>query len=128
VILLPFEKRWTTAALEAFAPPEGPGLAPRPGEVDYLGTYLRILEASNHGARLAMRFAAFMTGLSPVWLGGRLSTLAGLPVAERSRLVTRLLGLGFAPLAELATLLKLCACCALFSTPSVRERSGYDRR
>ena len=126
--LFAFETRWTAAALEAFAPPGGPGLSPEPGEVDYLRVHLKLLEASNHGARAVLRLAGVLAGLSPLWLAGRPTTLDRLPAAERADLMGRFLGVRFAPAAELAALLKLSASNAFLGTPSVRRRSGYDLR
>ena len=126
MLILPFERHWAAAVLEGFAPPGGEGLAPAPGEVDYLGVHLRLLAATPPTARLGLRFAVMLAALSPLWLFKRGSTLAGLPPAERAAFLGRLLRMR-GPVGELTTLLKLCASIALLGKSSVRERSGYDR-
>src|SRR5271169_71192 len=102
--LFPFERRWAVAVLEGFAPPGGPGLAPRPGEADFLGTHLRIYEASGRGGRLALRMAVFVTALSPLWLFERVATFAGLPPEGRAVFLSRLLKMR-GPVGELANVM-----------------------
>ena len=124
--LFPFEKRWAAAILEGFAPCDGPGLAPKPAEVDWLGVHLRIFAATAPVGKLSLRLGVIITALAPLWLQGRPALISSLEPLERSRLLGRLLRLR-GPAGELANLLKMSASIALLGTPSVRARSGFDR-
>ena len=112
--------------LEGFAPPEHPGLAPMHGEVDYVGTFGRMLAATNTRARLGLRLAVWLAALSPLWHQGRLCTMARLPIDERAQLLSALLSHRWYLVRELLTLLKFAASLALFAEASVRARSQYD--
>jgi hypothetical protein len=125
--LLPFERRWAGALLEAFAPPGGPGLAPEPGEVDYVAGMQRMLGSFTKRAALGLRAALWIGALAPIWMGARLSSIARVPLARRTEIVQRLLVHRLFLVRELMFLLKTVASFALLGTPSVRERSNYDR-
>ena len=125
--MLAFEKRWVALTLEGFSPPGGPGLAPRPGEVDYLDVFCEILRHSTPLSRIGMRFALWLTVTSPIWLERRLRLLPTLAVQERSLLLDRLLENPHFIVREMANLLKMGACLALLGAPSVRARCGYER-
>lgn len=124
--LFSFEKRWAAAVLEGFAPPNASGLSPKPGEADYLGVHLRILEASAPMGRLALRAAVLIAALSPLWLFQGFATMDKLSPEERSLLLSRLLRFK-GPVSELTVLLKMSASIALLGTPSIRARSGFDK-
>jgi hypothetical protein len=124
--LFSIEKRWAKAILEGFAPESSPGLAPKPGEADFLGAHLRIYEASAPMGRLALRFGVLLAALSPIWLLRRFSTLDRLTAEERSEILGRLLAMR-GPAGELTILLKMTASIALLTPPSIRARSGFDR-
>lgn len=121
-----FERRWTAAVLEAFAPPGGPGLAPRPGEVDYVATFATLMRRTRPAAAWGLRLAIWLAALAPFWLRGRLHTVTGLTHEARARLLDELLRHRSFPVRELTLLLKVSAAMALLGTPSVRARSGYD--
>lgn len=124
--MTPFERRWAQALLEAFAPPGGPGLAPREGEVDYLGTFATLARRARPHAAWGLRIAVWLAALAPMWLWGRLRTVSGLSRGARARLLEELLAHRSFPVRELTLLLKLSASMALLGTSSVRARSGYD--
>jgi len=131
-----WEESWAAEVLAAFAPsssearasapPPHPTLAPRDGEVDYVRTWLRMLNGSTPLAALGLRFALWMVALAPFWLWGRFTTFSKLARAERTELLSRLLRHGSHVVRELSLLLKFAAAVALLGTPSVRARSGYD--
>lgn len=125
--LFAFERRWARALLEAFAPPGGPGLAPQPGEVDYVAGIQRMLDSFTQRAALGLRVALWIGALAPVWMGARLSSIAGVPMARRTQLVQRLLSHRLFLVRELMFLIKTASSFALLGTPSVRARSNYDR-
>jgi hypothetical protein len=131
--MMRWEQSWAIEVLEAFAPSardtaqSDAGLAPREGEVDYLRAYRRMHAGSTPLAALGLRFALWMVALAPIWLLGRLITFSELARAERTELLSRLLRHTSLVVRELALLLKLTAAIALLGTPSVRERSGYDK-
>ena len=151
--LLSFERRQARAILEAYAPPRASQvddveatagrdtdavkqsgeravrvLAPREGEVDYLRSVLRMMQASTGMARLGIHLGLFIAMWSPLWLCGRLHTMAGIPIEERSDIIGRLLRHRVFFVRELMLLLKIGASMALLGTPSVRARSHYDRK
>lgn len=152
--LLAFERRQAQAILEAYAPPravdassdaeragEPAGdelkesgerpvrlLAPRVGEVDYLRSVHRMMEASTGMARLGIHLGLFIAMWSPLWMLGRLRTMKSLPIDERSDIIGKLLRHRVFFVRELMLLLKIGASMALLGTPSVRARSNYDRK
>ena len=125
--MLALEQRWVVAVLEGFAPTEGPGLAPPTGEVPYLATMQKMMRASTAKAALGLRLGLWIAALAPVWLFGKMRTMASLPQAHRAELLARLLAHRSFIVRELTLLLKLSACMAMFSRPALRERSHYDR-
>jgi hypothetical protein len=125
--LLAFERRWAHAVLEAFAPPGGVGLAPRPGEVDYVGGMQRMLGSFTTRAALGLRAGLWMAALAPLWMGGRLASMARMSLDARTELVRRLLVHRLFLVRELTFLLKTAASFALLGTSSIRARSNYDR-
>lgn len=135
-----WEHDWAIEVLAAFAPAStttrrsisaAPSpdsrLTPHEGEVDYLRVYRRLLAGSTPLAALGLRFALWMVALAPVWLLGRFMTFSTLARAERTELLSRLLRHTSLVVRELSLLLKFAAAVALLGTPSVRERSGYDK-
>ena len=103
-------------------------LSPRVGEVDYLRSVLRMMQASTGMARLGIRLGLFIAMWAPLWLCGRFRTMAGLPVDQRADILGRLLRHEVFFVRELMLLLKIGASMALLGTPSVRARSNYDRK
>lgn len=114
------------AVLAAFAPAKSRGLAPCPGEVDYLTTAQQMLRGSTPLATLGIRAALWMVALAPLWMWGRVRTVMGLSGRERTRLLAQLASHRSFAVRELTMLLKLTAAMALLGVPSVRQRSGYD--
>jgi len=131
-MLLQVERRQAVAILEAFAPPrEGEPqrarLAPHKGEVDYLRAVMRMMAASTGKARLGIHVALLLVALAPLWLCGKLKTMAGLALEQRTAILERLARHPFFAVRDLTLLLKLGAAFALMGTASVRARSQYDR-
>jgi hypothetical protein len=124
--MLSFEKRWAKDLLAGFAPASGPGLAPRRGEVDYVGVLARMMREATPLAALGIRAAIWIAALAPLWLWGRLSTVSKLAVERHPDLLRDLLAHRVFVVRELTMLLKLCAAMALLGAPAVRQRSGYD--
>jgi hypothetical protein len=122
-----FEIRWAEAILEAYAPSDGPGLAPTPGEVDYLGWFLSMRTRAPFLAALGLRLAVWIIALSPIWHTRRLRTFGSLALGERAALLDRLLNHGWFAVRELTLLMKIQASMSLLGTATVRARSGYDR-
>lgn len=151
-MLLEVERRWAVAILEAFAPPSTQSadgvaaavsqdearadlaasgahrrrLAPRTGEVDYVRAITRMMAASTGKARLGIHIGLLLVALAPLWLCGRLATMAGLAMEQRTAILERLARHPFFAVRDLTLLLKLGAAFALMGTASVRARSGYD--
>lgn len=127
--LLSIERRFVQAILEGFAPQSSEGgLVPLEGEVDYVGAFCGIADASCDRARIGVRAALWLVALAPLWLGIAFSTMAGLSQEKRAEVLDRMLNShSFIP-RELALLIKISAAFALMSTRSVRARSNYDRK
>ena len=148
-MLLEVERRQAVAILEAFAPPrdeeprpeeplddDAPSgerpvrkarLAPRKGEVDYLRAVSRMMAASTAKARLGIHVALLLVALAPLWFCGKLATMAGLALEQRTAILEKLARHPFFAVRDLTLLLKLGAAFALLGTASVRARSQYDR-
>ncbi len=147
-MLLAFERRQAAAILEAYAPPraESDGdvpagkydddakssgerkvrlLVPRPGEVDYVGTVLKMMAASTAQARLGIHLGLAIATFAPLWLCGRFRTMAGLPMEERTPIISRLLKHKNFLVRELMLLLKIGVSLGLIGTPSVRARTQF---
>lgn len=127
------EKRWLHAIFEGFAPPTDADaadpalLSPRPGEVDYVGGFLEANEHASPIAKLGMRVACVLVGTSPVWTGTAAKSIDRLPPEERAELLAELAEHPLGLVRELTWLMKVQTSMTLFSTSSVRARSGYDR-
>ncbi len=126
--MLSFERRWAEVLLASFAPPGGPGLAPRPGEVDYLAAYETLRTRSTRLAGVGLRGALWLVALSPWWLGRSIWLLPAMPHSARVEVLAELLEHRVFAIREATFLLKLAACLALLGSESVRARSGYDGR
>lgn len=138
--MIALERRWARDVLSGFAAlgeadgdgddPQatstGPRLVPQPGEVNYLEAYEGMLFNGSFLSGIGMRLALSFAALSPLWVTGRFKRFGSLPASDRAALLERLLHHPVFLIAELTLLLKLCACMALFRSPSLRERSNYD--
>ena len=120
------EQTWATDVLAAFAGSESGGLCPRAGEVDYYRTFQRMQRRSTKIAALGLRAALWLVSLAPLWCLGRLATFSLLSLRERTELLAQLLRHRSFAVRELTMLLKLTAAMALFTSNSLRARSGYD--
>jgi hypothetical protein len=125
------EHHWAEQILSAFAPlkadGDGRGLAPKAGEVDWLGTLELLRRRSTWLAALGLRAAIWLVALAPVWQLRRLTSVGALAPEERAAYLASLLSHRSFVVRELTLLLKLCASLALFANDAVRARSGYDR-
>lgn len=124
--MLAFEKRWAKEVLGGFAPVGGPGFAPRAGEVDYCDAVQRMMRATTRRAALGLRIGLWLAVLAPLWLLGRLETFGALSREKRSEVLRRLLSHRLYVVRELTMFLKMSACMALFSLPSLRQRAHYE--
>lgn len=127
--MTPLERRWAVDLLSAFAPETesaASGLAPLPGEVDYLTMFLRMRARATRLAALGLRAAVWIIALAPLWQRGRMQTLSALTAHARASKLAELLVHPSFIVRELALLLKLVASMALFAAPGVRARSAYD--
>jgi hypothetical protein len=126
--MLPHERRWAQAIMEAFAPPGAPeGLSPEPGEVDYVGWLEAMMREGTPLAAAGLRAALYGLNAAPLLVDKRAVSLASLPLAERTRILDTLLSSDDYALRELALLFKIQVSTALFLAPGVRARSNYDR-
>ena len=116
-MLLSFERRWTHAVMSGFAPDE---------PIDWALGVERFLQRANLTGRLGVRLGVLLAVTAPLWCWGRLRSAMGLDAADRARLLEALLSHRIYAVRELALLLKLVACMALFQRSGVRAGSGYD--
>ncbi len=116
------------SVLASFAPSEGPGLAPKQGEVDYLQAFETLRTRSNWLASLGVRAALWLVVFAPLCFGRSLSLFPSLAQATRLDLLGRMLEHRVFVVREAAFLVKLAACLALLGSEAVRARSGYDGR
>ncbi len=122
-----FERTLSVVVLSSFAPLQGSsGLSIREGEVDWVSGLEKFLTSASQKARLGVRFAMVLFFAAPLWLAGRFHTLSGASIEERAELMGRLLTHRVLLVRELALLIKLCACMAMFRVSSLRERTGFD--
>lgn len=124
--MLLFERRWAQVILDSFAPPEGPGLAPRPGEVSTLAAFDTLRAGCSAPARIALRAAIWLVTFSPLWLARRAARFAALSRTDRLTLLATLLEHRVFFVREATFLLKTVACMGLLESESVRKRTGYD--
>jgi hypothetical protein len=135
--MMGFERKWAVDLLSAFAPDSSSApnrsshgeqkvLAPFPGEVDYLATFVRMRHGATRLAAFGLRAALWIIALAPLWQRGKLQTLSTLSIGARSQALAALLAHRSLVVRELALLLKLTAAMALFAAPAVRARSAYD--
>jgi hypothetical protein len=121
-----FERRWAHATLEGFAPPTGPGLAPRDVTIDWMAAWDIMNDGGTAKARIGTRLAVWIMVFAPLWMLIAPRTLPSLSIEERSRVIDRLLTSKIWLVKELALLVKLIASMALLGDPTLRARSGYD--
>lgn len=123
-----FEERWVTQVLGAFTPSDGEGLAPRPGEVDYVAAFARMRAAAGPKASFGFRVALWHAALAPHWHWRGRASIGSLSEARRAALLSELLTHRFFVPRELTLMLKVAASMALMKSATVRARTGYDRR
>lgn len=125
--LTKLEERWLREVLSGFASDGDVGLSADGHEVDWSRSFTTMARASNAQARLGMRAAIWLAGLSPAWLDHRAATLSSLDGSERAALLSRLLAHPSFAVRELTLLLKLQSSFALLGTHTARARSAFDR-
>lgn len=124
--LTTFERGWAAAMVGGFAPAGGAGLAPTPGEVDYVGAFELMCRSTTRLAAFGMRLALWMSVLAPMFVWGRATTALRLSPERRSKLLGEMLTHRFMLVRELTVLLKLVASFAMFRVAALRIRSHYD--
>lgn len=113
--------------LSSFAPVGAGGLVLRDDEVDWAGAWTRFVQSMNGKARLGARLALLIAMSAPLWTMGRLTSLAKLSADKRMSALDALLTHRLYLFRELALMLKVCACLAMFRSADVRARTSYDR-
>ena len=121
------ERSLAPIVLASFAPHATPGGFPiAPGEVDWEGGLDRFLSAASDKARLGIAVAMTLFFFAPIFTLGRMCTLARATVEERALAMERLLSHRIFFVREMALLVKLVACMAMFRVASLRARTNYD--
>ncbi len=122
------ERRWVASLMEAYAPSDGPGVAPAPGQVDFISAAERMLAASTPRSRLGLRLGIWLAAWAPLWLTGRLATVSSLDVPARTEVLRKMQAHRALAVRGVAMLLKMVATFAMFRVPELRARSRYDER
>jgi hypothetical protein len=117
---------WAAIVLSSFAPVGAAGLVLPGDAVDWRGTWREFLGGLNAKARIGACLGVLIAMSAPLWTMGQLASLARLSVESRARAMDALLRHRIYAFRELALMLKVCACMALFRSRAIRARTGYD--
>lgn len=121
------ERALAPVVLSSFAPLALPsGFSVGVGEVDWTSGLDRFLAQASDKARLGIAVAMVAFFFAPLFTLGRFCTLAKATLEERAVAMERLLDHRILLVREMALLVKLVACMAMFRVSSLRERTGYD--
>jgi hypothetical protein len=122
-----FERSLSITVLSSFAPLASPnGLSIHEGEVDWVSGIEKFLTSATQKAQLGVRVSLLFFFAAPLFVLGKFRTLASSSIEERAEVMSRLLTHRVLIVRELALLIKLCACMAMFRVSSLRERTGFD--
>jgi hypothetical protein len=120
------ERRWTSLVLSSFTGSDEGFRAD--SDTDWFYSAKTFSANGSEKAALGLRVAVLLAYTAPMWMWGRMKTLAALDRAERSRCLHEMLAHRVFFVRELCLLLKLIACMAIFRSNEARARSGYDRK
>ncbi len=120
-----FEQRWIAAVLSGFA---GGHSVLAPTHVEWVTTFRSMRASSTRLASFGLRIALWLVALAPLWRFERLGTIARLSPERRGELLAALLAHRFRLVRELATLLKLVATMAMFTSSEARRFVGHIDR
>ncbi len=122
------ERAIAPVVLSSFAPlAMAGGFSIGVGEVDWNGGLDRFIGSASEKARLGIAVSMVAFFFAPLFTLGRFCTLAKATVEERAEAMERLLDHRILLVREMALLVKLVACMAMFRVTSLRDRTGYDR-
>lgn len=125
--LTSIERSLAPVVLSSFAPLALPsGFSIGANEVDWNEGLDRFLSAASDKARLGIVVSMITFFFAPVFTLGRLCTLARASAEERAEAMVRLLDHRWFIVREMALLVKLVACMAMFRVSSLRARTSYD--
>jgi hypothetical protein len=122
VTLLPFERRWAVAAMQAIFPGESDiGLADiRAMDVDgFLRESMAVLPWR---AAFGVRLAVWLVAFAPLWVLYRFSTILRLSAADRERVVVALMSSEIYAVRSLALILKTLGALLYAGDDRVRTR------
>lgn len=121
------ERALAPIVLSSFAPLALPrGFSVGVGEVDWTGGLDRFLGTASDKARLGIAVSLVAFFFAPIFTLGRFCTLAKATREERAAAMESLLDHRFFLVREMALLVKLVACMAMFRVSALRARTGYD--
>lgn len=121
------ERALAPVVLSSFAPLALPsGFCIGKGEVDWNEGLDRFLGTASDKARLGIAVSMVAFFFAPLFTLGRFCTLAKATMDERAAAMERLLDHRFFLVREMALLVKLVACMAMFRVSALRARTGYD--
>jgi hypothetical protein len=118
-----FEVRWATAALAAFFPEASRGSLPIGVASLDVGGYLRdVFARVPLEPVFGLRLAIWIAGLAPLFVLGRLRTLASLDARDRERVVGALVASPIYAVRQLLIALKAIGALLYCAAPEVREK------
>ena len=121
------ERTLAPIVLSSFAPLAMPsGFTIGTNEVDWIGGLDRFLGAASDKARVGIAVAMTLFFFAPIFTLGRACTLARATMEERAEAMERLLSHRIHLIREMALLVKLVACMAMFRVTELRARTNYD--
>jgi hypothetical protein len=121
------ERSLAPIVLSSFAPLALPsGFSIGAGEVDWAGGLERFLKTASDKARLGIAVSLVAFFFAPFFVLGRFRTLARSSAEERAAAMERVLDHRFFLVREMALLVKLVACMAMFRVGALRDRTNYD--
>jgi hypothetical protein len=122
------ERSWLPVLFTAFVDPDAEGVATTHDAVRFEEAIGVVLRAASFKGALGWRVGAALLMLSPLLLGGRFATLAGVPVAERNALAAKAITHPMILVRGLSMFMKVTVGMTLFRDAALRAQSNYDRR
>jgi hypothetical protein len=120
--LLRFEKRWADAAVRGIYPVREGARVNVPYErVDIGASFDETLEIVPFRAGVGLRIAIWMIALSPLFVIGRLATIASLAAADRDRVLSKLIASPTYLVRQITLLFKAFGALFVFRDLGLRE-------
>jgi hypothetical protein len=121
IALMGFERRWARAAFETIFPgPERGTLPLGIGDMDLDGFLDETLKSVPFEPAVGLRLAIWILALAPLFVLGRLATLASLSFEDRERVVARIAASPIYPVRSMVVMMKAIGALLYCGDPRVR--------